>query len=382
MGSLLHGQRYRIQQVIGQGGFGITYRAEDLNLRREVAIKELFPQGCTRQGTLVLPVTGSLELLEHTRKDFLKEGQALAKFQHPGIVRVMDTFEENHTAYLVMEFLQGETLGERLASGPLSPEETLKIAIRSAEALQDMHQAGILHRDIKPENLFLEGSGRVVLIDFGSSRPYQSEKTMQYTRMVTPGYAAPEQYATQAKFAPYTDIYALGATLYHALTGQPPVNATDRLLGMKLPEVSGKVPAFLKDAVQSSLSLNVQDRPQSAQNLLNLLQGAPLQPRQKPAERPVAVQTLKAENASWFFLALGALLGFRYGLWEGALVVGAVGFFLGRFLWWSLPFLLPLCAFWAGTRLSQEFSLSSLGQLTLGALGAYAGVKAVKWMGR
>lgn len=378
-----------MNRVIGQGGFGITYLAEDLNLRREVAIKELFPQGCTRQGTLVLPVTGSLELLEHTRKDFLKEGQALAKFQHPGIVKVLDTFEENHTAYLVMELLQGETLGEKLQTGILSPEDTLKVAIRSAEALAAIHDKGLLHRDIKPENLFLETSGRVVLIDFGSTRPFQSEKTMQYTRMVTPGYAAPEQYATQAKFAPYTDIYALGATLYHALTGTSPVQATDRLLGTKLPDLPPRVPAILRDAIQRSLSLNVQDRPQSAHDLLQMLQGnvkskptpAPTSPVPNPPPAPTP-QARKAELASWVFLGLGFLVGYRYGWWEGALIAGALGFFLGRLLWWCLPFLLPIFAFWAGTRISQEFAFSGLGQLTVGVIGAYAGIKVLKWVGR
>lgn len=400
-GSLLHGGRYRVERVLGQGGFGITYLAEDLHLKRQVAIKELFPQGCTRQGNLVLPVTGGLDLLNRTRADFLKEGQALARFQHPGIVRVMDTFEENHTAYLVMERLQGQTLGEKLQTGILSPEDVLKIAIRSAEALSAVHDSGLLHRDIKPENLFLDTEGRVVLIDFGSTRPFQTEKTMQYTRMVTPGYAAPEQYATQAKFAPYTDIYALGATLHHALTGQAPVNATDRLLGMQLPALPAYVPPVLRDAIVQSLSLNVQERPQTAGQFLQLLQGqrgqtmqapvarkapepAPLPVPQAPSQpgKPISAQARKAEFASWVTLGLGALLGYRYGFWEGALIAGAAGFFLGRMVWWMLPLILPILALWAGIRLGQEWSLSGWGQFVVGVLGAYAGSKAVRWIGR
>ncbi|WP_415577222.1 protein kinase domain-containing protein, partial [Deinococcus radiodurans] len=221
-GTTLQGGKYRLEQVLGQGGFGITYLGSQTQLGARVAIKELFPSGSTRQsGQYVLPPAGTDPAgWAQAKQDFTAEGRTVARFNHPDIVRVMDLFEENGTAYLVMEFLEGQTLGSAIEKrGPLPPDEVVNIAKRVLGALSVVHSAGMLHRDIKPDNIYLDKAGRTVLIDFGSARTFAAGQTVSHTRLVTPGYAPLEQYSGSAKFGPYTDIYALGATLYHALTG-------------------------------------------------------------------------------------------------------------------------------------------------------------------
>ncbi|WP_235204217.1 serine/threonine-protein kinase [Deinococcus sp. RL] len=275
VGTLLNLGQYVVRDVLGQGGFGITYEARDTRLGHRVAIKELFIGGSHRRGSTVLaPSTLGAHEFAETKARFLEEARVLARFSHPGIVRVLNFFEESGTAYLVMEFLEGETLGARLASrGPLEAALVGRVAVSLAETLAEVHQAGLLHRDIKPDNIVLEKSGRVVLIDFGSVRAFAPGKTVSHTRLVTPGYAPLEQYGTAAKFGAYTDIYALGATLHHALTGVMPPPATDRMLGTPLPPLPASTPAGLRRAIEAAMAVKVADRPQSAGALLALLRG-------------------------------------------------------------------------------------------------------------
>ncbi|MDQ3398769.1 MAG: serine/threonine protein kinase, partial [Deinococcota bacterium] len=209
-GTKLANGRYSVGKVLGQGGFGITYKGADLSLNRPVAIKEFFPDGSSRHTTLLVPPTSfGNQGLREALNNFLDEARTLAQFNHPAIVDVLDVFEENFTAYLVMELLQGETLGARIQErGKLTPEEVTTLAVNMASALSVVHHAGLLHRDIKPDNIFLTTDGRAVLIDFGSARAYAGGQTVSHTRLVTPGYAPLEQYTSQAKFGPYTDIYA------------------------------------------------------------------------------------------------------------------------------------------------------------------------------
>ena len=282
-GTRLKGGQYTLGKVLGQGGFGITYLGADTRRQQPVAIKEFFPEGAVRRASRVVPPTslagnGFLE----TMKRFEDEARLLARFNHPGIVKVFDVFEENGTAYLVMEFLRGQTLGKRLEGvGKLGAGEVQAIALKLADALEAVHGAGLLHRDIKPDNVFLTEDGRVVLIDFGSARQFARGKTMNHTRLVTPGYAPLEQYGSAGKFGPYTDIYALGATLYHALTGSPPPAATDRIqsnLAIRLPPAT---PDGLEQAVNKALEIRVDARPQSVAEFRALLLG-----RSRPAPAP------------------------------------------------------------------------------------------------
>jgi serine/threonine protein kinase len=274
--TLLEDGKIQLEGVLGQGGFGITYSARSVALGIPVAVKEFFPEGSTRRGTQLVPPTTLMgQGFGETKDRFLEEAQLLARFQHPGVVRVYDAFSENNTAYLVMERLEGETLLARLTRvRTLPPREVESLALEVLDALLAVHVAGLLHRDLKPDNVFLTTDGRAVLIDFGSARGFTSTKTVQHTRLVTPGYAAPEQYASSARFGPYTDLYGLAATLFHAATGQMPPSATDRFVGTPLPELPPNLGAGLRNAIERGLQLNVAERPQSVRDFLWVIQSA------------------------------------------------------------------------------------------------------------
>jgi serine/threonine-protein kinase len=261
--------KYQIEKVLGQGGFGITYQARDTVLQRQVAVKELFPDGSTRQNLGLIPpnslgISGFLE----AKTRFLTEARTLAQFNHPGIVRVFEVFEANNTAYLVMEALTGETLGTKIARAKKLPEETVKkLALELCDALSVVHGVGLLHRDIKPDNIFLTSNARVVLIDFGSARSFRASERTRHTQLVTPGYAAPEQYASDAKFGEYTDVYGVAASLYHALTGTQPPSAGDMFAGTKLKPISSNVSASLRSGIEQGLKAHIDERPQNAKTL-------------------------------------------------------------------------------------------------------------------
>lgn len=287
VGTRLKGGRYTLGKVLGQGGFGITYLGADTQENRPVAIKELFPEGSSRRANSrnVVPPTSLLGAgFAETMEKFEDEARVMARFNHPGIVRVFDIFEENGTAYLVMEFLKGQTLGKRIEKqGRLPAHEVQDIALKLLDALEVVHGAGMLHRDIKPDNVFLHQDGRVVLIDFGSARQFAQGKTLQHTRLVTPGYAPLEQYGTAGKFGPYTDLYALGATLYHALMGVVPPAATDRVQSNQPLRLPRETPDGLEQAVNRALEIRVDRRPQSVAEFRAILLG---QRQPAPAARP------------------------------------------------------------------------------------------------
>jgi serine/threonine protein kinase len=278
LGSVI-AEKYRVEEVLGQGGFGITYLAFDTTLEHHVAIKELFPEGSTREGVNVVPPP-NLNFAE-TKQKFLEEARVVQRFNHRNIVRVYGTFEENHTAYIVMEALSGSTLSADVASnGPFPEKVVLEMARQLCDALEVVHAAGLLHRDIKPDNVFLSSDSRVVLIDFGSARGFMQGQVRRVTRLVTPGYAAPEQYASAAAFGAYTDVYGLAATLYHAVEGAMPPAATDLMLGTKLEfQHSGRMRAGL----EAGLKVKVSERPATVADfkaeLERQVQSAPIQSR-------------------------------------------------------------------------------------------------------
>lgn len=277
-GTKLRQGAYTVGKVWGQGGFGLTYKAGDMTLRRFVAIKEFFPAGCSRTGATVTPAhTTRAETFARSKANFVREATTLARFNHPGIVRVYSVFEENNTAYMVMEFLEGQTLGQRLQEKGVLPEtEVTPILRQVVEALQAVHGAGLLHRDLKPDNIFLASDGRVVLIDFGTAREFAPDKTRAMTRELTPGYAPLEQYSDQARFGPYTDVYALGATLYHCLIGEAPPSSLDRAVGVELkaPEqVNPHLGRAVSQAMLWALRPQASERPQTAREFLEAFEG-------------------------------------------------------------------------------------------------------------
>ena len=274
-GTELQGGRFAIDRVLGEGSFGITYKGIHTPLQRTVALKELFPEGAVRDGTRVLVPADRQDNFLQDRESILHEARLIAKLNSPNIVNVHDMFLENGTAYIVMEYLEGQTLQEMIdASGRLPLAEVQKIALDTCEALTEIHSCQLLHRDLKPANIMLTEDLRTVLIDFGSAREYVARQTRQHTRILTEDYAAPEQYSDQARFGPYTDIFCLGATLFHALTGTPPPRALKRLLNAN-PTVH--FPAGFQgplcSAIQQALELKVQNRPQSVKALRDTLLG-------------------------------------------------------------------------------------------------------------
>ncbi len=310
-GTKLQGGVYSLGRVLGQGGFGITYLGGDIRARRPVAIKEFFPYGSTRRGTHVHPFGGLTAAdFASSRDRFLDEARILASFDHPNIVDVYGTFEENSTAYMVMELLRGKSLGQLVEDrGPLPEHEAIDYIRRVGEALEVVHQASMLHRDLKPDNIMRTDAGEVELIDFGTARTFAAGKTGRMTTMVTPGYAPLEQYGQGVRFWPYTDVYALGATLYHLLTGQMPPPATDRATGVDLEAPSVLNPAVsevVSDAVMWAMQMRIDQRPQTVREFVDALpRPEDLAPRpardarsRRPAPDPLSAAPPPAPAAS------------------------------------------------------------------------------------
>ncbi|MFO1425006.1 MAG: SUMF1/EgtB/PvdO family nonheme iron enzyme [Candidatus Competibacteraceae bacterium] len=236
--------RYQIEGVLGAGGFGITYKAIHEALENEVAIKEYFPAEWAyrdHNGITVRPnAQGQIPArdseppcYEWGLQRFLDEAKILVQVNHPGVVRVRDYFTANGTAYIVMEYEEGESLSATLQRGGILPEPELRRILSDVmPALEAVHAQGYLHRDIKPSNLYIRASsGRVILIDFGAARQALGRRTRSVTSVVTPGYSPIEQYVTVGEdYGPWTDIYAIGAVLYRCITGTPPIEAPGRVL--------------------------------------------------------------------------------------------------------------------------------------------------------
>ena len=272
LGTNLHQGKYAVGRILGEGGFGITYKGAHKALRQSVAIKEFFPAGAVRQGAAVSVPASQQTAFERERANVLQEARLIFGLRSPSIVNVYDAFRENNTAYIVMEYLDGQTLGARLEQvGRLSLDEVRQIARAVCEALTEVHARQLLHRDIKPDNIMLTPEGRTVLIDFGSARTFQTGHTGSHTLVLTPGYAAPEQYSTSARFGPYTDVFSLGATLYHALIGHPPPSAIDRLHNAaQAVNFPSPLPDPFYTALHQALELRVDARPQTVADFLQL----------------------------------------------------------------------------------------------------------------
>ena len=275
--------KYKIVAVLGQGSFGITYRARDTQLDRDVAIKEYLPTAFAvrEPDSMVLPrSTHVAEDFRWGRDRFLAEARTLARFEKtPSIVNVHDFLEANGTAYMVMWLVSGETLEARLKrDGCLTQPALEQLLHPLLDGLEQVHAADFLHRDIKPANILVDDKGQPVLIDFGASRAALQGRTQALTAVYTPGYAAFEQF-TSAKQGPWTDIYSLGATLYHCVTGAQPPSAIERLQDdVMVPAAAagkGRYAASLLAAIDAALKLRAADRPQGIAAWRRTLPGAP-----------------------------------------------------------------------------------------------------------
>lgn len=230
-GALLKQGRYKIEKTLGEGGFGITYKGTDSTNSLGVAIKELWPEKAIRQGTTITwPNSITPQTKQQQLSKFQLEANYLSRCVHRNIAKVYDWFEENNTAYIIMEFISGKSLYQVWKEEKTLLEERVKrYIIEIAEALKIVHSNNLLHRDIKPENIIIDNQNRAVLIDFGASREFIANQSTNMTQVLTAGYAPLEQYSAKGKRYPATDFYALCASMYELLTGELPAAATDRV---------------------------------------------------------------------------------------------------------------------------------------------------------
>ena len=291
--TILKGQ-YLVESCVGSGGFGITYRAKNLKAEGDtVAIKEYFPRAVVERGekgrVRIRPESASAFRL--WRENYEREYSLLARLRdNRAIARVRETFRENDTSYLVMDFIPGHTLEAEARRAPLSAQAVLELLRPWLPELAKMHHAGILHRDINPSNVMLPPGDMPKLIDFGSARPVPREGDKPLTRLLRPGFAPPEQYDPAARQGPETDVYGLCATLYYALTGVVPQAASDRVTQDALAPLARLCagPERLLQAVEKGMMLEPDRRPASFEALWQEIFGGEARPAEKASARPAA----------------------------------------------------------------------------------------------
>jgi tRNA A-37 threonylcarbamoyl transferase component Bud32 len=328
---------YRIERVIGSGGFGITYEAEDVNLRSKVAIKEYYPlEFADRDATMSVRPRSERHKKSFTwgRESFLDEARTLAQFRHPSVVQVTRIFEAHSTAYMVMVFEEGLALEAwliRLGRAP-TQEEIDRITAPLLDALAMIHAAHFLHRDIAPDNVLVRADSTPVLLDFGAARRAVAERSRVLTGIVKAGYSPPEQYSTDSRLqGPWSDIYALGGTLYRAIAGTPPDESTlrisdDRLIPAARAARGAYRSGFLR-AIDMSLRVKPAERPQSVAQLRPLLLGSESRPGEEAAAvrqmtehilRPASFQARRWIGVAVAFTVVGGVLaGYEYA-WRGS----------------------------------------------------------------
>ena len=275
--------RYEILRFIGSGGFGCTYEARDKKFtnNRSVAIKEFFVKDfCSRDAVtshVKIVTEGKVKLVEKLRRKFIDEANALNGLEHPNIVHVTDIFQENGTAYYVMEYIDGHSIADIInVAGLLSEDKALEYVSKVAAALKYIHAKNRLHLDVKPQNIMVDKNGRVVLIDFGVSKQYDEENGENTSTLVgsTPGYAPIEQNGNVLlEFNAASDIYALGATLYKMVTGKTPMAATLRAGDSNFRELaySNNVSPNIRQAIDKAMQISRNDRPQSIDEFMKIL---------------------------------------------------------------------------------------------------------------
>lgn len=313
--------RYWIGMMIGFGGFGITYKAYDTKLNVTVAIKEYYPAG------LVNRVHGSTNIQNNSDdkervfssglERFIEEARNIAKFSdHPNIVRVYHFFRENHTGYIVMEYLDGISMKYFLEvnGGKTSILYAKEIVLAVAQALQSLHKEGILHRDVSPDNIFLCSDGKIKLIDFGSSR-LSKVMEAEHDVIVKPGYAPPEQYEKHGNQGTWTDVYALGATFYRTVTGQMPAEARERQRDdclVRPGDYDVEIPTYIEAAILKAMALDVKERFAKVEDFADVLL------KRKVVEVPKSAKEKEEQRQRLVFawITVGLLLVLGGVIWK------------------------------------------------------------------
>lgn len=303
-GTLLQGGKYKIEKVLGQGGFGITYLATQINLNRNVAIKEFFMKDmcCREEDTnQVYYISSDRNFVDNFKNKFIKEAQTISSLNHRNIIRIHDTFEENGTAYYAMEYIDGCSISDILKQqGKLQEDVAIQYIKEVAEALNYIHSKHINHLDIKPSNIMVrQVDNSVVLIDFGVAKQYDlltDEGTTSTPVGVSHGYSPLEQYSDGGvqNFSPQSDIYALGATLYTMVVGEKPPHAVS-ISQNGSPNIPNTISPNIRNAITAAMKLKRSERPQSVSSFVNILNGLDCNEetvvitKQKKSKRPIVL---------------------------------------------------------------------------------------------
>ncbi len=336
-GATLQGGKYRIIRVLGQGGFGITYLAEQTGLGMKVAVKEFFLKGsCQRDATtsrVSVPVTDNKELVSKCLKKFKAEARKIASLNNDHIVSIIDIFDENGTSYYVMKYLDGGSLADRIRHAPMQEDQAVFIIREVADALRTIHSNGLLHLDIKPANILFDDRDRAVLIDFGVSKYVDNQKDTTTTSSLvgfSRGFAPLEQVnATTASLSPATDIYSLGATLYNLVVGITPPDASS-VMDMGLPAFPSGISEETQQAIEKSMQPRRKDRPQDINSFLQLFPEVVSSEDDDLTVIPVqTISTPKPVNSSISFRSWG-LFSAALALFIGALILAGVSFYQKR----------------------------------------------------
>ena len=298
--------RYTVEGVLGQGGFGITYLGMDELHKKKVAIKEFFPQGIVTRNieyedTVTVTLVGEKENYDKGKERFLKEAQTMAMFsKDKGIVKALDFFEINNTAYIVMEYLEGVTLKQYLRENKrIVAEDLVELLVPLIEALDEIHSQGLIHRDISPDNIMVLPDGRIKLMDFGAARDYTEFGEKSLSIVLKPGYAPPEQYQTHGVQGPWTDIYALCATMYKCITGENPPDAIERVMDDHLKKISAfGIPVLpqIEEAIIKGMSVAANDRYQNVGDFCEDLYGGYEENSEPEAEESQAEPVVAEAN--------------------------------------------------------------------------------------
>lgn len=316
-GTVLSQGRYLVGKAVNAGGFGIVYRVWDQTFSKMVAIKEYFPSAIATR------IPGTTEVRVHSEKNvreyeggkerFLSEARRVAKFQdNPNVVDVYNFFEENHTAYMVMEFMDGMTYKQyiRQQGGKVKPQTAVMVTLAVLDALSEVHREKIVHRDINPNNIYICKDGKVKLYDFGAARLESTDMTT----ILTPCYAPPEQYITNGKQGPCTDLYSVGATMYFALTGVKPQESTDRVQKDLLEppcKLDPEIPADMSNAVMRAMAVKEEIRFQTADQFKKALTEGKVLDVQREIARRRKVRLVQIASLFLILGLVGGAAGFR-----------------------------------------------------------------------
>ncbi|MFM8296419.1 MAG: protein kinase domain-containing protein, partial [Microcystaceae cyanobacterium] len=285
--------QYEIKSLLGQGGFGITYKGIYVANGAEIAIKELWPQGARQGKTVTWPPSVTPQEKSQQIHSFLIEAANQYKCKHSNIAQIYDYFQENNTAYIVLQFIPGKSLFKMLEEQKrLDESKVKKYFLQIADALQVVHNNNFMHRDIKPDNILIDGNDNAILIDFGAAREFIAGQTKRLTVLLTPGYAPLEQYTTQSKRYPATDIYAFCASMYELLTGELPVDAVQRNQSSPDPlipprQINPNISELMERVILTGMKVKITERFQTADDLIDALNGRLFSPSQRQAQKLV-----------------------------------------------------------------------------------------------